>query len=62
MSNIRELSVEETKHVAGGPAALLPVIANLAMRVITNQLAKHAVRSTGLVGATYKAADSLSDN
>jgi hypothetical protein len=52
-TDIRELTFEETRQVAGG---LLPVIAlglNLLGRVVVHQLAQHAIRSAGLVGASY---------
>ncbi len=62
MSSIRELSIQETKQVAGGPVALIPVVLNLAARVVTNQLVQHAIRSAALVGSTYKAAESLSES
>jgi len=52
-TQIRELTIEETQQVAGGPIPLVALGLNLLARVVTNQLAQHAIRSAGLVAATY---------
>jgi hypothetical protein len=54
-SRIRELSVQETQAVAGGPLPLVGVVLNLAARVVVNQLARHFIRNAGLVASTYSA-------
>ena len=60
VDKIRELSLEETKAVAGGPLPLVGLALNLATRIVTNQLGQHAIRSAGLVAASYGTAKYLS--
>ena len=61
-SKMRELSVQETRAVAGGPLPLIGLALNLAARVVVSQLGQHFIRSGSLIASSYATAQFLDDN
>ena len=58
-NEIRELTPREAAMVAAGVVPFIGLALNLAARFATHQLAQHAIRSGGLITASYGSAEYL---